>query len=419
MKILFLHALADPSRGGGAEVIVWEQLRSLQTAGHDCVLLATSDRAGLHQELRDGVRVWLAGTRNLYWPYDGRTHNPAARALWHTQDSYNPWMQGYLRQVIAAEKPDVISMHNLPGWSAAAWITASRAGIPAVQVLHDSYAICPKATMYTNGGNCARQCAGCRAFRLPHRVLSNRLRAVVGVSRYVLERHLAEGYFAQVPIKQVIHNARDPRALGIDEPVAVEPHGGIRFGYIGRLDPPKGVEPLIDAFRQLPQPDAELWIAGAGKPGYEASLRQRAQGDTRIRFLGRVLPRAFYPQVDVVVVPSLCHDNLPGVVVESFAFGKPVIGARRGGIPELIRDGVNGWILEPAQAGALYETMSHLARNSGVIEHMAQTARQDGMKFMDPRSWNNQYLQVYSAVSADSCSADPQHQQRSSRAGDA
>ena len=250
-------------------------------------------------------------------------------------------------------------------------------------------------------------------------MLSNRLRAVVGVSRYVLERHLAEGYFAQVPVKQVIHNARDPYALGIDEPVAVEPRGGIRFGYIGQLYQPKGVEPLIDAFRQLPQPDAELWIAGAGKSGYEASLRQRAQGDTRIRILGRVQPRAFYPQVDVVVVPSLCHDNLPGVVVESFAFGKPVIGARRGGIPELIRDGVNGWILEPAQAGALYETMSHLARNSGVIEHMAQTARQDGMKFMDPRSWNNQYLQVYSAVSADSCSADPQHQQRSSRAGDA
>ena len=419
MKILFLHALADPSRGGGAEVIVWEQLRSLQTAGHDCVLLATSDRAGLHQELRDGVRVWLAGTRNLYWPYDGRTHNPAARALWHTQDSYNPWMQGYLRQVIAAEKPDVISMHNLPGWSAAAWITASRAGIPAVQVLHDHYAICPKATVYKNGGNCARQCAGCRVFRLPHRALSNRLSAVVGVSRYVLERHLAEGYFAKVPIKQVIHNARDPRALGIDEPVAVEPHGGIRFGYIGQLYQPKGVEPLIDAFRQLPQPDAELWIAGAGKPGYEASLRQRAQGDVRIRFLGRVQPRAFYPQVDVVVVPSLCNESFGLVVAEAMAFGKPVISARRGGMPEIVRNGVNGWILEPTQVGALYETMSYLSGNSSVIERMAQTAGQDGMRFMDPQSWNNQYLQVYSAVSADSCSADPQHQLRSSRADDA
>ena len=419
MKILFLHALADPSRGGGAEVIVWEQMRGLQAAGHDCVLLATSDRVGLHQELRDGVRVWLAGIRNLYWPYDGRMHNPAARALWHAQDSYNPWMQGYLRRVIAAEKPDVISIHNLPGWSAAAWLTAARAGIPAVQVLHDYYTICPKGTVYKNGHNCVRQCVGCRAFRLPHRALSNRLRAVVGVSRYVLERHLAEGYFAQVPIKQVIHNARDPRPLGIDEPVAAEPRGGIRFGYIGRLDPSKGVEPLIDAFRQLQQPDAELWVAGAGKPGFEASLRQRAQMDARIRFLGLVQPRAFYPQVDVVVVPSLWNEPLGMVVAEAMAFGKPVISALRGGIPEMVKNGVNGWILEPTQTRELYETMSYLSRNSSVIERMAQTARQDGMKFMDPQSWNNQYLQVYSAVSTGHESADPQHQQRSSRAGDA
>jgi glycosyltransferase involved in cell wall biosynthesis len=398
VKILFLHALADPFRGGGAEVIVWEQMRGLQAVGHDCVLLATSDRAGLHQELRDGFRVWQAGLRNLYWPYDGRTHNPAARALWHTQDSYNPWMQGYLRQVIAAEKPDVISMHNLPGWSAAAWITASRAGIPAVQVLHDYYAICPKGTVYKNGRNCVRQCAGCRAFRLPHRALSNRLRAVVGVSRYVLERHLAEGYFAQVPIKQVIHNARDPRALGIDEPVAVEPHGGIRFGYIGRLDPPKGVEPLIDAFRQLPQPDAELWIAGAGKPGYEASLRQRAQGDTRIRFQGRVQPRAFYPQVDVVVVPSLWNDILPTVVFEAMAFGKPVIGARRGGIPEMIVDGVNSTLFDPDNPDAMLMALMNVADHRSVIAGLGASAATASKPFVDADEVVRKYINVYTQL---------------------
>lgn len=98
MKILFLQALTDPASGGGAEVSVWVQMRGLQGAGHDWVLLATTDRAGLHQEPRDGIRVWLAGMALR------RAHNPAARALWYSQDSYNPWMQGYLRQVIAAEK---------------------------------------------------------------------------------------------------------------------------------------------------------------------------------------------------------------------------------------------------------------------------------------------------------------------------
>ena len=419
MKILFLHALADPARGGGAEVIVWEQIRGLQAAGHACALLGTTDRPGLQREQHEGVPVWLAGIRNLYWPYDNRARGAASRMAWHAIDSYNPLMQGYLRQVIAAEKPDVISMHNLPGWSAAAWLTAARAGVPAVQVLHDYYAICPKASQYKRGRNCTRQCAGCRVFRLPHRALSNRLSAVVGVSQYILDRHVAEGYFSKVPIRRVIHNARDPRSLGLDNLPAAVPHAGLRFGYIGRLDPPKGIDPLIDAFRSLPHADTELWIAGSGKPDCENALRARAQGDARIRFLGRVAPVDFYPQVDVVVVPSLWNEPLGMVVFEAMAFGKPVIGARRGAIPEMIRDGVNGWVFDPEQIQSLSERMDFICRNRCDIADMVQATRQDGLRFMDANAWINQYLQIYSVVSIENSTAGAQRQQRSSRAGDA
>ena len=419
MKILFLHALADPARGGGAEVIVWEQIRGLQAAGHACALLGTSDRPGLQREQHEGVPVWLAGIRNLYWPYDNRARAAASRMAWHAIDSYNPLMQGYLRQVIAAEKPDVISMHNLPGWSAAAWLTAARAGVPAVQVLHDYYAICPKASQYKRGCNCTRQCAGCRVFRLSHRALSNRLSAVVGVSQFVLDRHVAEGYFSKVPVRRVIRNARDPRSLGLDNAPAAVPHAGLRFGYIGRLDPPKGIDPLIDVFRSLTHADAELWIAGSGKPDYERALRAQGQGDARIRFLGRVAPVEFYPQVDVVVVPSLWNDILPTVVFEAMAFGKPVIGARRGGIPEMIRDGMNGWIFDPARIQTLRERMDLVCKHRDVISDMAQTARNDGLKFMDPKAWINQYLQIYSALSNEHATLRSPGQQASSRAGDA
>ena len=398
MKVLFLHALADPARGGGAEVIVWEQIRGLQAAGHACALLGTSDRPGLHREQHVGVPVWLAGICNLYWPYDNRARPAASRTAWHAIDSYNPLMQGYLRQVIAAEKPDVISMHNLPGWSAAAWVTAARAGVPAVQVLHDYYAICPKASQYKRGRNCIRQCASCRVFRLPHRALSNRLSAVVGVSQFVLDRHVAEGYFSQVPVRRVIHNARDSRSLGLDNVPAAVPHAGLRFGYIGRLDPPKGIDPLIDAFRSLPHADAELWIAGSGKPDYERALRARAQGDARIRFLGRVAPVEFYPQVDVVVVPSLWNDILPTVVFEAMAYGKPVIGARRGGIPEMIQDGVSGLLFDPDRPDALPMALANLADHRNQIGGIGISAAAARKPFVDTDEVCRKYLNVYSTL---------------------
>lgn len=398
MKILFLHALADPARGGGAEVIVWEQIKGLRAAGHTCALLATTDKPGLQREEHDGATVWLAGIRNLYWPYDNRARSAALRMAWHTIDSYNPWMQGYLRQVIAAERPDVISMHNLPGWSAAAWVTAARAGVPAVQVLHDYYPLCPKASMYKKAANCAGQCASCRAFRLPHRALSNKLSAVVGVSQYILDRHVAEGYFSKVPIRRVIHNARDPHSLGLDTHSPAAPHAGTRFGYIGRLDPPKGVELLIDAFKTLQPPDAELWIAGNGKPNYEIALRAQAQGDARIRFLGRVTPGDFYPQVDVVVVPSLWNDILPTVVFEAMAFGKPVIGSQRGGIPEMIRNGENGLLFDPNTQESLTGVIEDVTNNWNLIARLSGDATSSSRAFLDVNKQTQIFNYLYSEI---------------------
>ncbi|MBB6186542.1 glycosyltransferase family 4 protein [Rhodanobacter sp. MP7CTX1] len=391
MKILFLNTLDDPADGGGAEVTMWTLMRALTEAGHQCILLATSKGHGLQCSERDGVRVWRAGIRNIYWPGKRNRAPAAARLLWHAIDSYNPLMQGYLEQILETEKPDVVSIHNLPGWSSAAWGTVRRAGIPSVQVLHDQYALCPKSAMFNDGCNCQRQCMSCRLLRLPHRALSNGASAVVGVSRFILDRHLDYGCFAQVAHQRVIHNARQPSPLGLDAPNV--PHAGLRIGFIGRLDPTKGVEALLQAFREYERPDAELWIAGTGKSVYQASLPAMVQ-DPRVRFLGHVSPREFYPQVDFVVVPSLWNDTFPGVVFESLAFGKPVIGSRRGGIPEMIRDGANGLLFDPDRPQELVAALWQLSDDS-LRERMGRDARESAASFLDVNAWVDLYVGLY------------------------
>jgi glycosyltransferase involved in cell wall biosynthesis len=397
MKILFLHSLAEPELGGGAEQIVWEQMRGLRDAGHECVLLATSDTAGLSRTEQEGITIWKAGIRNVYWPFHKKRPAAPWRLLWHALDSYNPWMQGYLREVVAREQPDVASVHNLPGWSAASWKTLAQLGVPTVQVLHDYYPICIKTSMYKKGRNCAGQCVGCWVFRLPHRALSRHVKAVVGVSRFMLDRHRALGYFEGVPIQRVIHNARDANELGSGGASVIVPHEGLRFGFIGRLDPAKGIEPLIDAFLAAGLPNAELWIAGSGRQHDEERLHSKTT-DPRVRFLGRVAPRDFYPQVDAVVVPSLWNDNLPGVVFEAFAFGKPVIGSRRGGIPEMIRHRENGLLFEPDAPGELQAVLEGMADDALRAQLTAQAKPSSG-PFVDMAGWVAQYEALYREVS--------------------
>lgn len=399
MKILFLNMHDDPAKGGGGEVSVWNLIRGLIAAGHKCVLAVTSDERGLTKSERDGVIIWKAGIRNVYLPDARRSRPLFARALWHLQDSYNPWMQGYVRRIVHIERPDVASLHCLSGWSmAATWATLRSLNIPTVQVLHAHDAICAKATMYKHGRNCAGQCRSCAALRLPHRALSQHLTAVVGVSRYILEAHRRLGYFAGVPIQRVIHNARAAGTLGCNGIGTLAPHLGVRFGFIGTLASHKGVATLIDAFLQASIPASELWIAGRGHSNYEHSLREQANEDTRIRFLGRVTPAEFYPHVDVVVVPSVCNDNLPGTVFEALAFGKPVLGSRRGGIPEMIRTGENGLLFEPDQPRELSTAMRRLATDVALRQRMARASLESARPFLDLGRFTSSYEDVYRAA---------------------
>ncbi len=396
MKILFLNNLADQEKGGGGEVIVWEQMRALKSKGHECILLATSEKPGLERTEKEGITIWQAGIKNIYWPFHKKRPSTPSRFIWHTLDIYNPWMQVFLRKIVAVEKPDITSIHALQGWSSASWKILSRLGVPSVQILHGYESICVNSSMYKNGHNCTAQCARCRAFRLPHRKLSQHLQAVVGVSRYILEKHLSLGYFKNVPIQRVIHNARSPKSLNIDIAQSPTPHQGTRFGFIGRLHPTKGISLLIEAFLAVDLSDTELLIAGSGKEQYEAQLHSQVHS-ARIQLLGRVTPRDFYPQVDVVVVPSLWNDNLPGVVFEALAFGKPVIASRRGGIPEMIRDGENGLLFEPDSAGELESALIAMHDNNLRAKLTAQ-ARSSSLPFTDIDHWASTYEALYQEV---------------------
>src|SRR5690606_2371457 len=116
------------------------------------------------------------------------------RLSWHLKDRLNHDMGSYVREVLKLEKPDVVSCHNLAGWSVAVWDEISRAGIPVIQVLHDMYLACANSNMFKGDHPCDTQCLSCRLLRSQHPEKSDQVSAVVGISQSILNRFTQLGY---------------------------------------------------------------------------------------------------------------------------------------------------------------------------------------------------------------------------------
>jgi glycosyltransferase involved in cell wall biosynthesis len=135
----------------------------------------------------------------------------------------------------------------------------------------------------------------------------------------------------------------------------------VRLGYLGRFDVVKGVIELAAALRALPAEMKFVFefrgpVSGAGEREVFDRVKEMCSGDDRIAFKPGV-PAEDVPGVlasyDVLVCPSVCAEGGPTVAIEAHAVGTPVIGTRIGGLPEIVHEGTNGSLVEPADVNAL------------------------------------------------------------------
>jgi glycosyltransferase involved in cell wall biosynthesis len=143
----------------------------------------------------------------------------------------------------------------------------------------------------------------------------------------------------------------------------------VRFGYVGRLHPSKGLIAIVDAVRRLP-PDVAMSLEIRGPilddatAAFVGSLRERAGDDSRIRFAPAVAADEMpdiLRELDVLVCPSILFENGPTVALEANAVGTPVIGSRVGNIVEIVDDGVNGRLVAPGDVEAWTATLAEIA----------------------------------------------------------
>ncbi len=122
---------------------------------------------------------------------------------------------------------------------------------------------------------------------------------------------------------------------------------GNYFLFVGRLSGEKGVQPLLEAFHQLPE--EKLVIVGTGPDEKKLRQYQKDHHLTNVTFEGYQTGAALddiFRGAKSFLLPSVWYENMPYVMLEAFGFGKPVLGSNLGGIPERIETGKNGFLFE-------------------------------------------------------------------------
>lgn len=384
MRICLISNLYPPYARGGAERVVETEARALKALGHDvCVITAEPVRedgsVAPRMTEEDGIRVWRFHPLNLFFYGEIGRHSAPARLLWHAWDARNPHAAKSVAAILKDERPDVVHTHNLKGIGLSIPRVIRKLGIRHVHTLHDVQLAVPSGLIIKGreSGFGVSDLVS-RLFARSARLAFGSPDAVVSPSRFLLEFYRARGFF---PASQGVFLPNPaPRVVPASHAPTVE----TRFLFLGQLEKHKGILLLIEAFRRLAKdrPKIRLDVVGAGSATDEA---MRAAGkDIRVAFYGKKSPAQFaamFSKADYTVVPSLCYENAPTVIVESFAYGTPAVVADIGGAAELVRHGENGLVFEAGSVAALVAAMKRACDEKGAWPGRSKAARRsvDGL----------------------------------------
>jgi glycosyltransferase involved in cell wall biosynthesis len=426
MRILLTVHQFVPDYAAGTEVLTLHTAQELQARGHEVTVFTAYPSA---QEIDDEDRFDEYEVEGI--PVARFRHNPVPMGgQTNTQEAeYNNLFVGkYLRRnLLQKVRPDVVHFFHLARISASA-VDACRAfGIRMVLTPTDFWFVCPTSQLRLpdnsmcpgpdrNSVNCLRHLVALNQSEGTRSKIEAMPDWALGLAIQAINRGLVQRWFAE-PVRALSHrvdflrermNALDrvlvPTRLmettlkenGLRaEKVVFSPYGiklaslsrasrtvspNLRVGFIGTIYEHKGPHLLVQAMRMLPERAIELKIYGRTDefPKYTEGLRQMAAGDTRIQFCG-TFPNAkideIFSELDVLVVPSIWHENTPLVIYSAQAAKCPVIASNLGGMSEVIEHEVNGLLFTPGDVAGLAKAIERLLLNRDLAKQLSDRSR--------------------------------------------
>jgi glycosyltransferase involved in cell wall biosynthesis len=352
MKLVILAGCYPPDIKGGGEISTQVLAEALNKAGCSVDVLTCGNEES--EWTQNGVRIKRIHSPNLYWDYNS---NPSSlqKLGWHAKENFNPTAKLRIRETLNEIQPELLITSTIENFGGEGWVAAHEAGIPSIHIMRSYYPFCFRGNAVHRQQNCSGQCVHCNLLSVGRRHASQFATGVIGVSQYILDRHLQSGFFTHAaatvigePISQDLFRRKMPTS---------PPE---RFGYLGVLSADKGLESLAIAWKNSRLTGYQLFIAGEGKRDYVAKLQSMFPID--VVFKGWVDSSKYLTEVDYLIVPSIWNEPFGRVVIEAFAKGVPVLGSRIAGIAETIRDHRNGFTFEPNNSEDIARLLRHCAQ---------------------------------------------------------
>ena len=424
MKIL--HAIHDflPRHRAGSEIYAFQLCRELSATHDVSVLCAEYDPSRSHGSMTARA---FGGLPVLEMINNWEFHD--------FEETYSSsLLNRVLDEALAAVAPDVLHIHNMLNLSVDLPRLAKARGIAVVATLHDYTLVCPSggqrvhiAEQHVCHTIDPERCSRCfpesafhaqmachraaraagaapallgvvdtvrrrapRLFSALQRLASSPtapLSAIDITKRLAAMRRMFEHVDLFVAPSEAL--AAEYRALGLAlaklkvsdygfAPLTTAPREHrekLRIGFVGTLSWHKGAHVLLEAIATLPCAAFELLIYGDPNvfPAYAQSLEAAANG-LPVHFMGgfdETRIAEVYASIDVLVVSSLWPENSPLVIHEAFMAGVPVVGARQGGIPGLVADGVDGLLYDAYSSDDLANALKRLIDDPTLLARFA------------------------------------------------
>jgi glycosyltransferase involved in cell wall biosynthesis len=373
---------------GGAEALVRMLANGLGARGHEVVVITLDSQSDL---ITKGVNQFQhlrvnSDATDMYAARENRGVLYKAYGQWKCMR--NPILLNQLEQIIRANKFQIIHTHKVRGFPRDLWPRLKEySKSHLLHTCHDIELLSPLQTIAIKTSNSAKKALLNRWAGLA-RNASTSVDTVTSPSRFTLQLHRDAGLFNCVH-SEVIANFPDldvsPTRGLLESPVADDP---IRILFLGRLVKEKGVMTLCKAVDTLVASGRKIELRIAGDGPLRSAVCDYADSCSFIDYEGVVEggeKSRLFEWSQVVAAPASVDETFCLVAAEAITAMRPVLASDRGGLPEVVTDGVTGWIYADGETNGLVQGLQRVLDCRDQLSWFSHRCKIEADRFMPER----------------------------------